>query len=182
MAYLARGTTSANITPPGRSEFTVTGTADAGGDTTHLVDAALTQSDTDFWAGATLTMTSGALNGQSFTVTAFNASTDILTFTPAASEAPDTMTYSLRLPPATGPSQVRLYSAYVGGTIAAGTLGLKILVRDSADSTTDYAGQSFPTPQTASVRFGAQMNFGARGIVINTSGNQHPGRVVIIAA
>jgi len=79
---------------PQRPELTTSGTADAGGSTTTMVDAARTEAN-DTWNGYTITFTSGTLIGQSFVVTDFVAATDTITFAPAASVAPDTMTYEL---------------------------------------------------------------------------------------
>lgn len=72
----------------------ISGTADSG-TTTTLVDTERTEADTDYWAGALITFTSGTLNGQSRLVTAFNAATDTLTFAPATTVAVLTHTYRL---------------------------------------------------------------------------------------
>jgi hypothetical protein len=72
----------------------VSGTADSGS-TTTVVDAERTEADTDYWKDALITFTSGTLNGQSRLVTAFNAATDTLTFTPATTVAVGTHTYRL---------------------------------------------------------------------------------------
>lgn len=61
----------------------VSGTSDAGGSTTTMVDAARTEAD-DYWNGAYIYFTSGAVAGQSFRVTDFVASSDTFTFSPAA--------------------------------------------------------------------------------------------------
>jgi hypothetical protein len=57
----------------------VSGTADSG-TTTTLVDAALTQSDTDYWAGSWLLSTSGSTAGQIRRISEFNPATDTLAF------------------------------------------------------------------------------------------------------
>lgn len=62
------------------------GVADAGGDATHLVDAALTQAD-DFWNGKKVRFTSGANNGLVRGITDFVAATDTITFAPAVAAA-----------------------------------------------------------------------------------------------
>ena len=61
----------------------VTGTSDAGGTTTTLVDAALTQAD-DVFNGAWVLFTSGAVANQARLITDFDAATDTATFAPAA--------------------------------------------------------------------------------------------------
>jgi len=61
----------------------VTGTSDAGGTTTTLVDAALTQAD-DVFNGAWVLFTSGAVANQARLVTDFDSATDTVTFAPAA--------------------------------------------------------------------------------------------------
>ena len=55
--------------------------------TTTLIDAALTEADTDFWKGRIIIFTSGALLGQATDITAFDPATDKLTFT-ALTNAP----------------------------------------------------------------------------------------------
>jgi hypothetical protein len=64
----------------------VTGTSDAGGTTTTLVDAALTQAD-DVFDGAWVLFTSGAVANQVRLITDFDAATDTATFAPAATAA-----------------------------------------------------------------------------------------------
>jgi len=59
-----------------------TGTSDAGGSTTTMVDAALTQGD-DYWNDMVILFTSGAIVGQSRLITDFVAATDTLSFEPA---------------------------------------------------------------------------------------------------
>ena len=55
-----------------------TGTADAGGDATHTVDAERTEAE-DFWNDSYITFTSGTNNGLTRLVTDFVAATDTLT-------------------------------------------------------------------------------------------------------
>jgi hypothetical protein len=59
-----------------------TGTADAGGSTTTMVDAALTEAD-DYWNGQVILFTSGSVANQSRLITDFDAATDTVTFAPA---------------------------------------------------------------------------------------------------
>jgi hypothetical protein len=56
----------------------VSGTADSGS-TTTLVDAGLTQADTDYWKGSWLLITSGNIVGQLRQISAFNPSNDTIT-------------------------------------------------------------------------------------------------------
>lgn len=71
-----------------------TGTADSG-DTTTLVDAALTQAD-DYWIGYTLAITAGTNSGESRLVTDFDADTDTVTVASAFTAAIDSSSvYSL---------------------------------------------------------------------------------------
>lgn len=60
----------------------VTGTSDAGGSTTTMVDAALTELD-DVWNGSMIKFTSGAIDNQARLITDFDAATDTITFAPA---------------------------------------------------------------------------------------------------
>lgn len=55
-----------------------TGTAEAGTDATHIVDADLT-GENDFWNGRTVTITSGTYNGGTGLVTAYDSATKKLT-------------------------------------------------------------------------------------------------------
>jgi hypothetical protein len=72
----------------------VTGTADSG-TTTTMVDAALTQADTDYWKGSLIVFTSGTISGQARLITAFTPASDTVTFTPATTQAVGTNTYLL---------------------------------------------------------------------------------------
>ena len=72
----------------------VTGTADSG-TTTTMVDAALTQADADYWAGSLIVFTSGNIAGQARRITAFNAGTDTITFSPATTQAVSTQNYEI---------------------------------------------------------------------------------------
>jgi hypothetical protein len=56
----------------------VSGTADSGS-TTTLVDAGLTQADTDYWKGSWLLITSGNIVGQVRQISAFNPTNDTIT-------------------------------------------------------------------------------------------------------
>ena len=68
-------------------------TADAGGSTTTLIDAALDEADTDYWNGAEIVFLSGTLDGQTACVTGFNTTTDTLTFSPAVTQSVSGHTY-----------------------------------------------------------------------------------------
>jgi len=70
------------------------GTSDSG-TTTTMVDAARTEADADYWAGSLIVFTSGNIAGQARLITAFNASTDTITFTPATTQAVATQTYEI---------------------------------------------------------------------------------------
>lgn len=65
----------------------VSGTADAGGTTTTMVDAARTEAATDHWKGQAIVFTSGTNLGLGALITAFDAATDTMTFTPAVPAA-----------------------------------------------------------------------------------------------
>lgn len=71
-----------------------TGTADSGS-TTTLVDAALTQADTDYWQGAWLVITSGNIAGQARKISAFTPGTDTITVDRAFTQAISTNTYEI---------------------------------------------------------------------------------------
>jgi hypothetical protein len=71
-----------------------TGTSDSG-TTTTMVDAARTESNDDYWNNALIVFTSGTLAGQSRVITDFVASSDTITFAPAASVAVGTHTYTI---------------------------------------------------------------------------------------
>jgi hypothetical protein len=58
------------------------GIADAGGDTTHMVDSARIEAD-NWWNGKQIRFTSGANSGQVRLITAFAAASDTVTFSPA---------------------------------------------------------------------------------------------------
>ena len=62
------------------------GTADAGGTTTTIDDAALTEAD-DIWTGNWVLITSGTSANQMRLITDFDAATDVLTFAPALSSS-----------------------------------------------------------------------------------------------
>lgn len=72
----------------------VRGTA-ASGTTTTMVDAALTQADTDFFKGQVILFTSGTLLGQARLITAFTPASDTVTFSPATTVAVGTHTYEI---------------------------------------------------------------------------------------
>ena len=72
----------------------VSGTSDSG-TTTTMVDAARTEADTDYWKGAFILFTSGAISGQCRLITAFDAATDTITFAPATTQAVAMQTYEI---------------------------------------------------------------------------------------
>lgn len=72
----------------------VSGTSDSGS-TTTMVDAARTEADTDYWKGAWILFTSGAIANQCRLITAFDPATDTITFAPATTQAVSTQTYEI---------------------------------------------------------------------------------------
>lgn len=72
----------------------ISGTADSGS-TTTVVDAALTETDTDYWKDSWIRFTSGTINGQTRLITGFAPATDTITFTPATTQAVGTNTYEI---------------------------------------------------------------------------------------
>jgi hypothetical protein len=70
------------------------GTSDSG-TTTTMVDAARTESDTDYWVGGLIVFTSGTISGQARYITAFTPGTDTITFAPATTQAVGTQTYEI---------------------------------------------------------------------------------------
>ncbi len=68
------------------------GTSDSG-TTTTMVDAARTESNSDYWKGSIIVFTSGTIAGQARIITDFNATTDTITFAPATTAAVSTQTY-----------------------------------------------------------------------------------------
>lgn len=65
----------------------VSGTADAGGSTTTIVDAERTEADTDYWKGSYVAITSGACIGQVRQISGFNATTDTITVSRAFTQS-----------------------------------------------------------------------------------------------
>lgn len=96
-AVAANAITAASIAPDAGVELrgVVTGTADSG-TTTTVVDAERTEADTDYWRGQMIVFTSGTLLGQARLITAFNAATDTITYSPATTVAAGTHTYEIR--------------------------------------------------------------------------------------
>lgn len=86
--FMAGLATAAAVAPA------VSGTADSGS-TTTMVDAARTEADTDYWVGSLLVFTSGNIAGQARKITAFNAGTDTITFSPATTQAVSTQNYEI---------------------------------------------------------------------------------------
>ena len=83
-AMAASVVTAASIAADAATELRgalATGTSDAGGSTTTMIDAARTEAD-DVWNGAWILFTSGAVSGQCRLIVEFVASTDTITFAP----------------------------------------------------------------------------------------------------
>jgi hypothetical protein len=72
----------------------VSGQADSGG-ASSFVDAARTEADTDYWKGAWVLFTSGAVDGQVRLITGFTPGTDTVTFTPDTTQSVGTNTYEI---------------------------------------------------------------------------------------
>lgn len=70
------------------------GTSDSG-TTTTMVDAARTESDTDYWVGSLIRITSGTSSGQTRLITGFTPASDTITFAPATTQAITTNTYEI---------------------------------------------------------------------------------------
>ena len=70
------------------------GTSDSGS-TTTMVNAARTEADTDYWRGQIIVFTSGTIAGQARVITAFDAATDTITFSPATTQTVSTQTYEI---------------------------------------------------------------------------------------
>jgi hypothetical protein len=70
------------------------GTSDSG-TTTTMVDAARTESDSDYFKGSWIHFTSGTISGQTRRITAFDPATDTITFSPATTQAVSTQTYQI---------------------------------------------------------------------------------------
>lgn len=65
----------------------VAGSAQAGSDSTHIVDATRTEADTDYWKDGYVQITSGVCNGQVRRISAFTPATDTITVFPAFTQA-----------------------------------------------------------------------------------------------
>lgn len=96
----------------------VTGTADSGS-TTTMVDAARTEADTDYWVGDLVRFTSGNISGQTRLITAFDFTTDTITFAPATTQAVATQNYEI-LP--WGAVDVRLWNGTAPNNLVAGAV------------------------------------------------------------
>ena len=72
----------------------VSGTSDSGS-TTTMVDAARTEGDTDYWVGDSIVFTSGNISGQTREITAFNFTTNTITFSPATTQAVIVQNYDI---------------------------------------------------------------------------------------
>lgn len=113
----------------------VSGTADSG-TTTTMVDAALTQADTDYWKGNFILFTSGSISGQCRLITGFNAAADTITFAPATTQAVATNTYEI-LP--SGRVDLQLWFGSVVNALIAGR------VDANAQAVGDKTGYSIGT-------------------------------------
>ena len=78
----------------GVSEISATGTADSGTATT-VVDSERTETTTDYWKDKIIEFTNGSLLGQTSLITAFNPTTDTITFAPAVSTSVVSHTYNI---------------------------------------------------------------------------------------
>lgn len=126
-SHVAGNTTAATILSRIYGGAAVTGTADSG-TTTTMVDAGLTQADTDYWNGAWVIFTSGNISGQCRRITAFDPATDTITFTPAVTQAVSTQNFVI-LPSIDIPAAV--WDADATAHQGAGTFGFE--VGDPAD-------------------------------------------------
>ena len=95
-AIAANAITAASMAADVATEIrsVASGTSDSGS-TTTMVDAARTEGDTDYWKGNFILFTSGTVLGQCRLITAFDAATDTITFTPATTAAVSTQTYEI---------------------------------------------------------------------------------------
>jgi len=137
------------------------GTADSGS-TTTMVDAALTQADTDYWKGLWILFTSGTISGQVRLITGFTPGTDTITFAPATTQAVGTNTYEI-LP--SGAVDVRMVD---GSAAAAARFGLmfsaarQIVVDDATFAPTTTVFETEQTTDEAAV-YGEQVLFALDG-------------------
>lgn len=92
----ANGLTASSLAADAITEIRciVSGTADSGS-TTTMVDAARTEGDTDYWKDMAILFTSGTISGQARLITAFDAATDTITFSPATTQTVGTNTYEI---------------------------------------------------------------------------------------
>jgi hypothetical protein len=170
MAYLARGTTLLTLKPPGTLELTLSCTATSNGSTTTLVDATrLTQVSTDFWAGATITFTGGANTSGTKIVTAFNTTTDTITWVGAVNSTLTGDTFTITIPARPGPSKIRVYSVAVGGSTTAATTSLLFKIQDQLATPTVLAWTIFNTPTAINSAGGVQM-YGPHGVQLEAPG------------
>lgn len=100
----------------------VTGAADSGS-TTTMVDAALTQADTDYWKGSIIVFTSGTISGQARLITGFTPASDTVTFAPATTQAVGTNTYII-LP--AGRVDVELWDGSAVNALASGRVDVTV--------------------------------------------------------
>lgn len=116
------------------------GTSDSG-TTTTMVDAARTEADTDYWAGAFIRFTSGNIAGQVRKITAFTPGSDTITFQPATTQAVSTQSYEI-IPAARADL---IDDAITAAKIAADSIGASELATDAigaAELAADAIGAS----------------------------------------
>ena len=112
-----------------------TGTADSGTNAT-MVDAALTQADTDYWAGSWIRFTSGTISGQTRLITGFTPASDTITFAPVTTQAVGTNTYEIIPAGATGVD----WGAVIRATTAVDLSATDIQLCDTVTTNTDMRG------------------------------------------
>lgn len=142
------------------------GTSDSG-TTTTMVDAARTEADTDYWVGQLLVPTSGNILGQARLITAFNAATDTLTFSPATTQAWATQTYEI------WPGIEALRPTVAGRTLdvtATGEAGLDWANVGAPTTTLALTGTTISTAQVAASVTG-NVGGNVTGSVASVSGN-----------
>lgn len=83
----------------------VTGTSDAGGTTTTMIDAGRTETNVDHWKGCYLLFTTGSIANQCRLITGFDPTTDTFTFAPPTTAAVGIHAYEI-LPAARGDLQL----------------------------------------------------------------------------
>lgn len=126
-------------TIPGLLPSLITGTADSGS-TTTMVDAVLTEADTDYWKDCWIRFTSGTINGQTRLITGFTPASDTVTFSPATTQAVGTNTYEI-LPASKvqGATLVDTLTTYTGNTVQSGDAFARLGAPAGASVSADIA-------------------------------------------